>query len=366
MTATGLAPFAVESSQRAPQALRAAAADAAAVLGEAVAGGFPAGATLLVVDADGSLVRAFGGWSCVVGERVPTQRDTIYDLASLTKVVATVTLASALAERGTWALDDAVSRWLPAFPRDDVTLRMLLTHTSGLVPHVELYRRGRGVDEIAPLVYAAAAEAAPGPVAYSDLGYMLAGWALERASGTPLDELFAGEVAAPLALADARFRPPAALRRRIAATELDGDQRLEPGLVWGEVHDGNAWALGGVAGHAGLFATADDLGRFAAALLAPVRSRVLGAAAVAELGRRHAGEPPDVRGLGWRLDASEWGPWPPGTIWHTGFTGTSLLVAPKASVAVVLLLGGVHPVRRLEEQGELRARVHGVLAGAVA
>jgi serine-type D-Ala-D-Ala carboxypeptidase len=132
------------------------------------------------------------------------------------------------------------------------------------------------------------------------------------------------------------------------------------------VHDGNAWALGGVSGHAGLFSTADDLGRFASALLAPERHPVLSQASLVELVRRQAGLPPDVRALGWRLDASEWGPWPAGTYWHTGFTGTSLLVAPEAGVAIVFLTGGVHPVRRLEEQGALRARVHRLLAEAVA
>ena len=122
-----------------------------------------------------------------------------------------------------------------------------------------------------------------------------------------------------------RFRPASSERRLIAATELDGDQRLEPGLVWGEVHDGNAWALGGVAGHAGLFAPAADLGRFVSALLAPEHHPVLSARSIAELTSYQAGGPPDTRALGWQLDASAWGSWPSSTYWHTGFTGTSLL-----------------------------------------
>ena len=162
-----------------------------------------------------------------------------------------------------------------------------------------------------------------------------------------------------------RFRPPASWRRTIAATELDGDQRLEPGLVWGEVHDGNTWALGGISGHAGLFGPADDLARFAGALLAPDRHPLLSRASLDEMTRLQAGAPPDVRGLGWRLDASEWGAWPASTYWHTGFTGTSLLVSPEAGIAVVLLAGGVHPVRRLEEVAELRRVVHGLIAEAV-
>lgn len=323
------------------------------------AGDYPAGGTILVTDANGPVLRVLGGCSCVVGERIPTRSDTIYDVASLTKVVVTVTLSLALAERGAWSLDDPVARWLSGFPRDDLTLRQLLTHTSGLVPYREFFRLGRGVDEIRPLVFADARDAVPGPVDYSDLNYMLLGWALESVSGRPLDELFVAEVAGPLGMGEARFRPPSGLRPRIAATELDGDQRLEQGLVWGEVHDGNAWALGGVAGHAGLFATADDLGRFASALLRPDHPVLR---APEKLWRRQAGAPPDVRGLGWRLDASEWGAWSETTIWHTGFTGTSLLIDPVAGIAVVLLIGGVHPARRLDEQAALRTRVHRLLA----
>ncbi len=132
------------------------------------------------------------------------------------------------------------------------------------------------------------------------------------------------------------------------------------------MHDGNAWALGGVSGHAGLFAGADDLGRFAAALLAPSRHPVLERASIAEMTRPQAGAAPDLRALGWRLDASEWGDWPDSSYWHTGFTGTSLLVAPALGMAVILLSGGVHPARRLEQQAEFRRRLHRILAGALA
>jgi CubicO group peptidase (beta-lactamase class C family) len=334
----------------------------------AFASGVAAGASLAVVDREGVLLRAFGGCSLVVGERIETTPDTIYDLASLTKVVCTVTLVLLQAERGVWSLDDPLAQWLPGYPRPDTTLRELLTHTSGLVPHREFYRRGRGVREISRLVYAEAAsgDVVPGTVSYSDLNYMLLGWALVRATGTPLARLFRDAVALPLGMQRTRFRPPAAWRRTIAATELDGDQRLEPGLVWGEVHDGNTWALGGVSGHAGLFGPADDLARFAGALLTPDRHPLLSRASIDEMTRLQAGAPPDVRALGWRLDASEWGAWPASTYWHTGFTGTSLLVAPETGIAVVLLAGGVHPVRRLEEVGELRRVVHGLIAEAVA
>lgn len=365
-----MTPALVESelAGRAPSALGDARAEISDALARPIADGCPPGASLLVVDAEGVLLRVFGGWSVIVGERIPTSRETIYDIASLTKVVATVTLVLSLAERGLWTLDDRLARWLPDYPRGDTTLRQLLTHTSGLIPHREFYRRARGVSDVrrAVLAEAAVEGIAAGPVSYSDLNYMLLGWALEACSGTPLERLFEETVAEPLGMQHTGYLPPAHARRLIAATELDGDQRLTPGLVWGEVHDGNTWALGGISGHAGLFAPADDLGRFASALLAPERHPVLAAESLAEMTRRQAGAPPDTRALGWRLDASEWGRWPASTYWHTGFTGTSLLIAPDLGIAVVLLMGGVHPVRRLEDADELRRVVHRRIAGALA
>ncbi len=359
-------PVRVESelAPRAGAPLAAARAELVDELSRTLDSGYPPGASLLVVDADGPLLRINGGFSCVIDAEIATTSETIYDLASLTKVIATVPLALVLDERRAWSLDDPVARWLPGFPRADLSLRQLLTHTSGLPPHRPFYRRGSGVSAIRPALFAEAVAAGPGPVNYSDLNYILLGWALSRCAATPLARLFTETVARPLGMQQTRYRPPLRERRRIAATELDGDQRLAPGLVWGEVHDGNAWALGGVAGHAGLFAPASDLGRFASALLRPDHHPVLGSAAIAEMTRRQAGAPPDVRALGWRLDASDWGHWPQGSYWHTGFTGTSLLIAPEFGVGVVLLFGGVHPVRRPEEQAALRRALHRRLAEA--
>jgi len=160
------------------------------------------------------------------------------------------------------------------------------------------------------------------------------------------------------------YRPQVPLER-VAATEADGDQRAGPGVVWGEVHDGNAYALGGVSGHAGLFGTAADLGRFATALLTPDRHPVLSAGTLALMTARRAGAGAEARVLGWRLNPEAWGRWPAGTIWHTGFTGTSLLVAPALDVAVVLLTNAVHPVRRLEATSALRASLHRAIRDAL-
>ncbi len=272
----------------------------------------------------------------------------------------------ALTERGAWELDDPVSRWLDGFPNPHVTLRQLLTHSSGLPAHREFYRLPGGPAAIRAAVYAEAdTELTPGTVVYSDLGFMLLGWAAEQCAGAPLDVLFRTLVAGPLGMDATHFRPPATERPLIAATELDGDQRLEPGLVWGEVHDGNAWALGGVAGHAGLFAPAADLVRYTSALLRPDVHPVLSAATIAEMTRFQTGVPPDVRALGWRLDASEWGDWPAGAYWHTRLHRNLVADRAELGVAVVLLMGGVHPERQPQRQLATRAVVHRAVIDAL-
>lgn len=356
------------------------AAPVASVLGEALSKGFPSSFNLAIVDRRGTSLRAWGGDACRVGEVVAATRDTIYDLASLTKVVATTTLASWLCDQGRWRLEDRVINWLPELQRGDLTLSHLLTHTSGLIPHRPFFQLGPHPREVRRAVIDEARRGGPpGAVAYSDLNFMLLGWAIERCAGEHVDQLFRRVVTAPLGLATTRFRPPARWRLATAATELDGDQRLEPGLVWGEVHDGNAWSLGGVAGHAGLFASADDLASFSGALLHPTRNPILSARSIKRFSTQLVGDVPapdglagrapttsrpnaEPRSVGWRVSPTEWGPWPASTFWHTGFTGTSLLVAPELASAVVLLTNAIHPVRKMAQLAEFRARVHSQLA----
>jgi CubicO group peptidase (beta-lactamase class C family) len=334
-----------------------------------LSGGFPPSISLAVVGPEGVVLQAYGGWACLADEvdaKAAATLETRYDLASLTKVVCTTTLVLMARQRGALALHDPVVRWLPRFPQPRTTLEHLLTHTSGLVDHVPFYATAVGRGPIEAALYAAASASVPGsPVRYSDLNFMLLGWVLEACLGRSLDEAFALEVAEPLGLHRTRFRPPPADRSLTAATELHGDQRPAPGLVWGEVHDGNAFALGGVAGHAGLFAPLGDLARFVQALLAPEAGRLLSAESIALMSSRHAASAGDVRGIGWRLEPENWGPWPPGTIWHTGFTGTSLVVAPGRGAGVVLLTNSVHPRRRLDDQAVVRAEVHRLVAEAL-
>ncbi|HTW09505.1 MAG TPA: N-acetylmuramic acid 6-phosphate etherase [Acidimicrobiales bacterium] len=336
-------------------------------LGSLLAAGFPPALSLAVVGPEGIALEAYGGYACTYGEVIPATAGTLYDLASLTKVVCTTTLVMLGRERGWFGLDDEVGRWLPRYPVAGTTLRHLLTHTAGLADHRSFYRSARGRAEVEAALMGEAANTQPGgEVSYSDLGFMVLGWALEAACGRPLDELFSLDVAAGLGMEHSCFCPPAAQRHMVAATELDGDQRLERGLVWGEVHDGNAHALGGVAGHAGLFAPAGDLARFVRALLPGGPGGLLEPASIDLMRTRQAATGDDVRGLGWRLAPDEWGAWPPGTIWHTGFTGTSLLVSPEAGTAVVLLTNSVHPQRRLDQQASVRTEVHRLVSEAVA
>ena len=192
----------------------------------------------------------------------------------------------------------------------------------------------------------------------------LLGWAVEECAGSPLAELAAREVLGPLGMTSTGYRPSAPLSR-IAATEADGDQRAGEGVVWGRVHDGNAFALGGVSGHAGLFGTAEDLGRFASALLTPARHPVLSVSTLELMTSRRAGAGAEERALGWRLRPEAWGDWTDGTIWHTGFTGTSLLIAPVLDVSVVLLSNAVHPVRRPDQIGAFRAGIHRAVRAAI-
>ena len=344
-----------------------------AVLTRWLASGFPPGAAMQVCTSAGSPYAAAGGWAKLTDEAarehtvatdeggretpVPADADTLFDIASLTKVVATLPLVLLLFQRGRWSIDDPVARWLPGAPRSPVTISDCLLHVAGLVPHRPYYAACANPAEIRRAVIAELADAVQGQVSYSDLGFMLLGWAVEECAGEPLEELADREVFGPLGMTSTGYRPRAPLRR-IAATEADDIQRPGPGLVWGSVHDENAFALGGVSGHAGLFGTAGDLGRFAGALLTPDRHPVLSAETIGLITARQAGARDEARVLGWRLRPDAWGNWPDGTIWHTGFTGTSMLIAPALDVAVVLLSNAVHPVRRPDQIGTFRSQVH--------
>ena len=347
-------------------------------------GRFP-GAAYLVATTDRIVAAGVVGRAVVAPESIPVGRQTLYDLASLTKPLATATLVLSLRRAGVWRLDDPLSRHLPGWrgvdARSGVTLLDLLTHRSGLPAWRPLYLHADGRDDriewlrTVPLAYAPQSD-----VAYSCLGYILLGFAVEERGGAPLDRLFEERIATPLGLKDLRFAPPSAIRRTIAATEIgnvrerglagrEGESynawRTE--LIWGEVHDTNARTLGGVAGNAGLFGTATAVHRLAREYLAP-GSGILDPGDLdlfrnsATIGRS------EERSVGFQLATtagSSAGPaLSPASYGHTGFTGTSLWIDPEAGRIYVLLTNRVHPQFRPLDMNAVRREFHAI-AGSI-
>ncbi|NUP02999.1 MAG: beta-lactamase family protein [Nonomuraea sp.] len=296
----------------------------------------------------------------VLAETRPrVRRDSLFDLASVSKLFTTAVVLS-LAEEGRLGLDEPVSAWIPL---DDprVTPRRLLTHTAGLTPtrRVDLELPHAGPDErMAAMLRTPVTGPVGGPYLYSDVGMVMAGRIAELAGGAPLDALVRTRITDVLQLRSTGYRPLAQgiPAERIAATEFK-PERPGPGCVRGEVHDETAYALGGVAGHAGVFATADDLLAFGEALRLG-GGGVLRPESVAEMTRDQGAEGTEFRhGLGVRLgDPGVAGPLT-GSFGHSGFTGTSLVVDPARGLTVVLLTNAVHPVRGRPGMRELRRAV---------
>ncbi|MEO6527195.1 MAG: serine hydrolase [Gemmatimonadaceae bacterium] len=312
------------------------------------AGGYPGAA--VVVGRKGAAVweKGFGrlGWTGDAGSVVAER--TIYDLASLTKVIGTTTAAMILFDEGKIRLDDPVVKYIPEFNgggKEAVTIRLLLEHRSGLPAGRDLWRIAHTPEEARAAVISTNLFAAPGKFyEYSDLGADMLGFVIEAVSGQSLDKFLDERVFTPLGMADTRFRPDASLRGRIAPTELTPPRGYP---LRGEVHDENAYALGGVAGHAGLFSTASDLSIFAQMLLnrgSYNGTRIVADSTVALFTRRSAG----TRALGWDTCAGHGGCGTymgPNAYGHTGFTGTSLWIDPDREMFVVLLTNRVHAAK---------------------
>ena len=277
----------------------------------------------------------------------PTRPDghTIYDLASLTKVVATTTLALQAVQEGKLDLDQPVMRYLPAFRgagKERVTVRHLLTHSSGLQADSPLWRGTPDADSALGFVNAMPLDTAPGVrTAYSDMGAIVLGEVVERVLGGRLDRLVHDRITRPLGMSSTGFRPRGI--ERVAATENDTSWRKR--IVRGEVHDEKAAWLHGVAGHAGLFGSALDLLTFGEWLLAQVRG---GSPVAREFVRRQNLVPGSSRALGWDTPSpgsSAGTLLDPGSYGHTGFTGTSMWTDPGRGLVIVLLTNRVNPSR---------------------
>jgi CubicO group peptidase (beta-lactamase class C family) len=292
-------------------------------------------------------------------------RDTIYDLASLTKVLATATIAMRAVEQGTIALDDRVEEYLPewsAADRRSVTVRDLLSHAAGLPAHRPYYRDLAGEDAFVAAISAEPLEYQPASRSvYSDLGFILLARILGR--GGSLADPFATAWSSVGVGEELQFLPPSLWRRRIAPTEVDAWRGR---LLVGEVHDENCWALGGVSGHAGLFGTASAVGAFARHVLQVFDDRggVFTRETLETFTAKRSDVPGSSRALGWdtMLPTSSCGRrMSARAIGHTGFTGTSLWIDPERGCYFVLLTNRVHPSRDavdLETVTRVRAAFH--------
>jgi CubicO group peptidase (beta-lactamase class C family) len=296
------------------------------------------------------------------------QPGTIYDLASLTKVVATTTMAMILYERGELELDMAVAAVVPEFVTDDrrrsaVTFRQLLAHSSGLPAYEKLFLENRSRTELLAAAYRVPLTADPGTRAeYSDIGFIVLGIALERIADSPLNEFCQKEVFGPLGLANTTFNPPASLRSDIPPTVDDRSFRNR--VVQGEVNDENAGVMAGIAGHAGVFSNAVDLATFAHCMLNGGRP-ILRPQTVALFTRRELEPPGTSRALGWDTPSSpsQSGKYfSPASFGHLGYTGTSLWIDPERSLSITLLTNRTWPDARNQAIKQVRPQFHDAIA----
>lgn len=316
-------------------------------------------------------------WQCAVG-RFTYEPDssqltagTIYDLASVTKVVATTTMAALLYERGLLDLDRPVFASLPEIAADDrakkaITFRHLLSHSSGLPGYIPLFEHCQNKAQLLQALGRVSLTAAPGERSeYSDLGFILLGEALERIAEQDLDAFCDAKIFAPLGMSQTRFCPPPDWASHIPPTEskLHGRE----GVIQGEVHDENAWIMGGVAGHAGLFAPTADIAKFAICLLGG-GSSILKPKTVELFTRRTDTPAGNSYALGWDTPTfpSQSGRYlSPSSYGHLGFTGTSLWCDPVRRLSVTLLTNRTWPDRKNNAIKQVRPAVHDAIIEAL-
>lgn len=309
-------------------------------------------------------------------DREPMSVDTIFDLASLTKCVATTTAMMQLIENGQVKLNDPVAAYLPAFAQNgksEITVRELMTHYSGLPPDLDLSHAWNGRDAAWKLVMTSAPIHPPGSsFLYSDINFETLGFLVEAVTGQPLAAYAQTHIFTPLGMTHTRFLPPATWRAKIAPTQWDtdtiGNGPTVGTMLRGIVHDPTARRMGGVAGHAGVFSTADDLALFADDLMHA--HRILSASSVAKMSTpQQPANAASQRGLGWDIDspfASNRGDLlPVGSFGHTGFTGTSLWMDPVTDTAIILLTSAVHPNGHPQHAGTSIVSLRTRLATAV-
>lgn len=303
---------------------------------------------------------------------IAMEKDTIFDLASISKIFTT-TAAMILYEAGLFDLDDRVAQYIPEFAangKEDVTIRQLMTHTSGFKAWVPLYTIGDSREDRLQYVFEYPLTNEPGSTyTYSDLNMITLGAFVERLSGKHLDEFVREQITEPLGMKDTMYNPPESLKHRIAATEYQ--PWTDRGLVWGEVHDENAWSLDGVAGHAGVFSSAKDL-----AILAHMfinngtygSKQILKPETIQLLSQNQIPEfPGDDHGLGWELSQGWYmdGLSEGSTLGHTGYTGTSIVINQNNDTIAILLTNRVHPTRSTVSTNPARRQFARLVADAI-
>jgi uncharacterized protein YbbC (DUF1343 family)/CubicO group peptidase (beta-lactamase class C family) len=337
------------------------------IVQEAMHEGQIPGAVVLIGHNDKVVYRKAFGYRSLEPRRELMTVDTIFDIASLTKVVATTTAVMQLFERGKVRLNDDVVKYIPEFGqngKEDITVRQLLTHYSGLAPDIDLQAPWQGKETAYRMAFEEIPQQPPGSgFIYSDTNFIVLGALVERVSGMTLDQYTKANIFTPLKMLHTRFLPDAAWRPKIAPTEYDEHGAMLRGIV----HDPRARRMGGVAGHAGLFSTADDVSKFAEALLAG--SRILAPLTVEKMTTPE--QPPNApaaRGFGWDIDSpfsSNRGELlPVGSFGHTGWTGTSLWIDPNTRTYIILLSNAVHP-RGKGTAVALRTKVATAVAAAL-
>ena len=338
------------------------------IIEQAIADGNIPGAVLVVGHNGKVIYRKAYGHRALEPRRELMTLDTIFDLASLTKVIATTTAVMQLMELGKVRLNDPVAKYIPDFAqngKDDITVRQLLTHYSGLAPDLDLGTPWEGKQTAYQLAAVVPPETTPGSgFVYSDINFIMLGELVEKVSGESLDAYTAQHIFAPLKMLHTRYLPPAAWRPRIAPTQYDENDKMLDGVV----HDPTARRMGGVAGHAGLFATGDDLAKFAQALL-DGGDGILSPDTVTKMTSPETPPTaPVLRGFGWDIDSpfsSNRGDLlPVGSYGHTGFTGTSLWIDSTTESYIILLTNSVHPRGKGNAIG-LRVKVATEVAAAL-
>ncbi|HEV2298677.1 MAG TPA: exo-beta-N-acetylmuramidase NamZ domain-containing protein [Candidatus Acidoferrales bacterium] len=355
-----------------------------AILEDAVQHDEIPGAVLFVSHRGHVIYRKAVGYRALIPHREAMTVDTIFDLASLTKLFATTPSIMRLLEQGKIRLNDPLAHYMPEFAsngKDQITIRMLLTHTSGLAPDPPLEAALGGEDALMKEIDSEMLLAPPGDrVIYSDTNFILLGELVKRITGKRLDEYAGENFYRPLGMMHTRFLPPMSWIPRITPTEeidLPPSAKAGSGLghvLRGVVHDPRSRAIGGVAGHAGLFSTADDMAIFCRMLLDNGRmpgstARIFSAATIHKMTTPQTPTwSPNVRGLGWDIDTAYSAPrgelFPLGSYGHTGFTGTSVWIDPASQTFIILLANSVHPYVR-PAISPLRAKIATAVAAAL-